>query len=281
MAKQAVRVTQFDKVTLITGGSRGIGEACARVFVEAGASVVICARNVRDGQALAAELNAQRPGCCHYEPCEVSDPQQVQRVVEKTVELYGRLDCLINNAGRHPDHHPIDEFSAEDFEDILRMNLVSYFAAAKYALPHLRKTKGSIINMSSLVGDVAQEWATTYCATKGGITAFTKALAVDEARHGVRVNAVLPGNIATPLYWVYVNAQESPQEVMDLCDSWQWAGRLGKPEEVANACLFLASDAASFVTGMELLVTGGAELAYGIKKPSEYMVNTQTPSKQR
>ncbi len=281
MSTQTAPGAHFDKVTLITGGSRGIGEACARVFVDAGASVVICSRNVHDGEALASALNAVRRGSCHYEPCDVSDPQQVRRVVEKTVELYGRLDCLINNAGRHPDHHPIDEFSAEEFEDVLRVNLVSYFAAAKYALPHLRKTRGSIINMSSLVGSIGQEWATTYCATKGGITAFTKALAVDEARHGVRVNAVLPGNIATPLYWVYVNAQEHPQEVMDLCDSWQWMGRLGKPEEVARACLFLASDAASFVTGIELAVTGGAELAYGIKKPSEYMVNTQTPSKQR
>jgi len=276
-----VRSNSSNSSALITGGSRGIGEACARAFVEAGGSVVICARKVADGEKLAAELNARWPGRCHYERCDVSDPDQVQHVVEKTVELYGRLDCLINNAGRHPDHHPIDEFSAEEFEELLRTNLVSYFAAAKYALPHLRKTKGSIINMSSLVGDIGQEWATTYCATKGGITAFTKALAVDEARHGVRVNAVSPGNVATPLYWVYVNAQQDWQAVMDLCDSWQWMGRLANPEEVANACLFLASDGASFVTGIELLVTGGAELAYGIKRPSEYMVNTQTPSKQR
>ena len=259
--------SNFDKVTIITGGSRGLGEGCARVFVEAGASVVICARGKEAGEALATELTATGPGTCIFEPCDVAEPEDIKRLIEKTVRLHGRLDCLINNAGWHPDHRPIDDFSIEDFKDLLQLNLVSYFAACKYALPYLRKTHGSIINMSSLVGNMGQEWAITYVATKGAITAMTKALAVDEARNEVRVNAVLPGVISTPLHKSFVESKENPQQVQDFIDSWQWMGRIGTIEEVGHACLFLASDRASFITGIELIVSGGAELAYGVKWP--------------
>jgi NAD(P)-dependent dehydrogenase (short-subunit alcohol dehydrogenase family) len=256
---------QFDKVTLITGGSRGIGAGCAHVFVTAGASVVICARGEEAGEAWAAELTDVGPGQCHFEPCDVSDPEGIRRLIEKTVKLYGRLDCLINNAGWHPDHHAIDDFSIEDFEHLLRLNLTSYFAACKYSLPYLRESNGSIINISSLVGSIGQEWSITYVATKGGITALTKALAVDEARHGVRVNSIAPGVIATPLLRSFIESNENPEEVEDYLESWQWLGRVGTIEDVGYACLYLASDQASFVTGIELPVSGGAELAYGIK----------------
>ena len=257
---------QFDgKAALITGGSKGIGKGCARVFVAAGWNVVICARGKEAGEAVAAELAAQGPGQCHFEACDVGVESDVKRAVERTVASYGRLDCLINNAGWHPDHRPIDDFSSQEFEALLRLNLVSYFNFCRYALPHLRKTKGSIVNVSSLVGQMGQEWATTYVATKGGITAFTKALAVDEARHGVRVNAVLPGNIQTPLFDTFVQSRADSAAVQEYVDSQQWTGRLGTAEEVAQVCLFLASDMAAFVTGVELPVSGGAELAYGIK----------------
>jgi NAD(P)-dependent dehydrogenase (short-subunit alcohol dehydrogenase family) len=269
--------SSHDKVTVITGGTRGIGEACARLFVQAGAAVVICARGSHAGEALAAELTAKGPGTCHFERCDVAKPDDIKRLIDTTIELHGRLDSLINNAGQHPDHRPIDDFSIEELEGLLRLNLVSYFAACKYALPHLRKTRGSIINMSSLVGSMAQEWATTYAATKGGISALTKALAIDEARHGVRVNAILPGRIATPAYYEFVEAQDDPQDAIDYNERMQWLGRLGEPMEVASACLFLSSDGASFITGIELLVTGGAELACGIKQPGRYLVSPGLP----
>jgi NAD(P)-dependent dehydrogenase (short-subunit alcohol dehydrogenase family) len=255
-------------VTLITGGSRGIGEGCARVFVARGAHVVICARGQEAGQALADELTALGPGTCHFEPCDVTRPADLQRVIAATVTLHGQLDCLINNAGWHPDHRPIDGFSIEDLQDLLQLNVVSYFAGCKYALPHLRASRGSIINISSLVGEIGQEWAVTYVTTKGAITAMTKALAVDEARHGVRVNAVLPGVISTPLHQSFVASSADPQATGDLVDSWQWLHRVGTIAEVGQACWFLASDAARFVTGIALPVSGGAELAYGPKLPS-------------
>ena len=120
----------FEKVVLITGGSKGIGAGCARVFCAAGARVMICARGREAGEALAAELSATGPGECRFEVCDVSKPEDIKQVVEKTVQGYGRLDCLINNAGTHPPHAPIDDFSVEDFKDLLQINLVSYFAAA-------------------------------------------------------------------------------------------------------------------------------------------------------
>ncbi len=260
-------IQSFDKVSLITGGSKGIGEGCARVFCAAGAPVVICARGREAGEALAAELTAQGPGECHFEPCDVSDPDQIRRVVDRTVERFGRLDCLVNNAGTHPPHRTIDEFTIEEFEQLLRVNLVSYFAGCKFALPHLRKTRGSIINLGSLVGVMGQQLATTYCATKGGISAFTKALAIEEARFDVRVNAVLPGNIISDSRIQGVAQSDNPEELDRLVDSWQWPGRSGSIEEAGQACLFLASDSASYITGIELIISGGSELGYGIKAP--------------
>ena len=254
-------------VSLITGGSKGIGEGCARVFCAAGAPVVICARGREAGEALAAELTAQGPGECHFEPCDVSRPDQIRRVVDRTVERYGRLDCLVNNAGTHPPHRTIDEFTIEEFEQLLRVNLVSYFAGCKYALPHLRKTRGSIVNMGSLVGVMGQQLATTYCATKGGISAFTKALAIEEARFGVRVNTVLPGNIISDSRIQGVAQSENPEELDRLVDSWQWPGRSGSIEEAGQACLFLASDSASYISGIDLIISGGSELGYGVKAP--------------
>ncbi len=267
MGKYQPGMTDFDKVTIITGGTRGIGAGCARAFVQAGAPVMIAARGKDEGEALAAELTALGPGACRYEPCDVTREEDLRRVVEKTVQWRGRLDCLINNAGWHPDKRPIDGFSVEEFEQLLRLNVVSYFLAAKFALPHLRKTHGSIINMGSLVGSMGQEWSCTYVAAKGAIAGFTKALAVDEARHGVRVNAVLPGTIATPSAEHFIANNPDPEGYRAYLHSWQWTGRPGTLEEAGQTCLFLASDGASFVTGMTLNLSGGAELAYGIKKP--------------
>ncbi len=268
MAERRTAIVGFDgRIVIVTGGSKGIGEGCARAFVAAGATTVICARGKDTGEAVAEELTKQGPGTCRFIPCDVNRVEDIKHVIETTVHDYGRLDCLVNNAGWHPLHLSIDEFSVEDFEKLLRLNLVSYFAACKYALPHLRQTNGNIVNMSSLVGEMAQEWATTYCATKGGITALTKALAVDEARNGVRVNAVLPGNIATPLEIGFIESKPNPQEIAEFIDSWQWAGRRGTIEEVGEACLFLASDQANYVTGVALIVSGGSELGYGVKWP--------------
>jgi len=253
-----------DKVVIVTGGTKGIGEGCVRVFVDAGSKVVFCARKTSAGEALAAELNAKGPGEAYFIACDVSKEEDVRRLIDKTLERYGRIDCLINNAGWHPPHKPIDDFTVQEFRDLLDLNLVSIFAACKFALPHLRKTKGNIINMSSLVGSMGQLHATTYVPTKGGITAFTKALAVDEALHDVRVNSVSPGNIYTPLWQEAIDAAPDPAKCRADGDAAQLLGRMGTPEEAGKLCLFLAAEA-TFTTGVDHILSGGAELAYGRK----------------
>ncbi|MFM2031654.1 MAG: hypothetical protein RLZZ297_419, partial [Chloroflexota bacterium] len=180
------------------------------------------------------------------------------------VAKHGRIDCLINNAGWHPPTRTIDQFSIQDFRDLLELNLVSIFAACKYALPYMRPVQGNIINMSSLVGTIAQPYATTYVATKGAITAFTKALAIDEAAHDVRVNCVSPGNIFTPLWQAGIDASPDPVLTRSYGDNAQLMGRMGTIEEAGKLCLFIAAEA-TFTTGVDHYLSGGAELAYGHK----------------
>jgi len=257
-------MTYTDKVVLITGGSKGIGRGCVEVFVAAGAKVVFCARHAEEGERLAVEVAKKGPGEATFIACNVAYPEELSGLIDKVIAKYDRLDCLINNAGWHPPHKPIDDFSLEDFRDLLELNLVSVFGACKFALPHLRKSKGNIINLSSLVGTMGQLYATTYVATKGAITAFTKALAIDEAKHGVRVNSVSPGNIYTPLWQEAIDAAQDPDQCREDGETAQPMGRMGTIEEAGKLCLFIASEA-TFTTGVDHIISGGAELGYGRK----------------
>lgn len=253
-----------DRVVIVTGGTKGIGRGCVEAFVGTGAMVVFCARHSSEGQSLAAELTKHGPGRSHFIACDVSQPEQVTDLINSTVSRYQQLDCLINNAGWHPPHKPIDEFSVEEFRELLDLNLVSIFVACKAALPHLRKTKGNIINLSSLVGTMGQLYGATYVATKGAISAFTKALAIDEAVHGVRVNSISPGNVYTPLWQEAIDAAPDPEQCRKDGEEAQLLGRMGTIEEVGRLCLFIASEA-TFTTGVDHIISGGAELGYGRK----------------
>ena len=253
-----------DKVVIVTGGSKGIGEGCVRVFAGAGAKVVFCARNEPAGQALAREVTARGPGQAFFARCDVSKTAEVEALVDLAVARHGALDCLVNNAGWHPPHRPLDDFSCQDFRDLFELNVMSVFAACRRALPHLRKTRGNIINMSSLVGAMGQLHATTYVATKGALTAFTKALAIDEAAHGVRVNSVSPGNIFTPLWQEAIDAAPDPARCRADGEAAQVLGRMGTIEETGRLCLFIAAEA-TFTTGVDHIQSGGAELGYGRK----------------
>ncbi|CAK6968839.1 -beta-hydroxysteroid dehydrogenase 14 [Scomber scombrus] len=189
-----------NKVAIVTGGSKGIGRGIVRVFVENGAKVVFCARGGAVGETLEAELNKAGPGSCKFVACDISKEDDIKRLIAVTVEHYGHIDCLVNNAGWHPPHKSTDNTTAEEFRELLNLNLVSYFLASKYALPYLRQRHGNIINVSSLVGSIGQKDAAPYVATKGAIIAMTKAMAVDESRYNVRVNCISPGNVMTPLW---------------------------------------------------------------------------------
>ena len=257
-----------DKVVIVTGGSKGIGEGCVRVFAGAGAKVVFCARNEPEGQALAREVTAAGPGQAFFVRCDVSKTDEVEALVDLAAARHGRLDCLVNNAGWHPPHRSIDNFSHQEFRDLFELNVMSVFAACRRALPHLRQTRGNIINMSSLVGAMGQLHAATYVATKGAVTALTKALAIDEAAHGVRVNSVSPGNIFTPLWQEAIDAAPDPAQCRADGEAAQVLGRMGTIEETGRLCLFIAAEA-TFTTGVDHVQSGGAELGYGRKSRTD------------
>lgn len=253
-----------DKVTIITGGSRGIGAGCVRVFVREGATVAFCSPDEAEGRALEAEVNAAGPGRAVFTALDVTHTAGLRAFIDGTAARFGRLDCLINNAGWHPPHKPIDDFSLDEFRALLELNLLAVFAASQAALPHLRRVQGNIINLGSLVGSMGQLHAVTYVATKGAVIAFTKALAVDEAAHGVRVNSVSPGNIYTPLWQEAIQASPDPARTRADGEAAQPLGRMGTTEEAGRLCLFIAAEA-TFTTGVDHILSGGAELAYGRK----------------
>jgi NAD(P)-dependent dehydrogenase (short-subunit alcohol dehydrogenase family) len=252
-----------DKVVLVTGGTRGIGEGCVEVFSEAGAHVVFCGLEPELGAAVARRVTAAGPGTATFIACDVTRHDELETLVAETVARHGRLDCLVNNAGWHPPHRPIDGFTVAEFRSLLELNLVSLFALCRMALPHLRTTRGSIVNIASLVGTMGQRHATTYVATKGAVLAFTKALALDEAPH-VRVNSVSPGNVFTPLWQEAIDAAADPAACREAGEAAQPLGRMGTPREVGLLCLYLAADA-TFTTGVDHILSGGAELGYGRK----------------
>ena len=183
-----------DRVVIVTGGSKGIGAGCAGVFCREGGLVAILSRGQEAGEAKATELSEKGPGRAIYLPCDVSLPEQIQVTVEKTVEKFGRLDCIINNAGWHPPATSIDETSVDDLQRLLDLNTIGTFAGAKFSVPHLKKTKGTIINISSMVGILGQDLASGYCGTKAAQLGFTRAWAKELGPQGIRVNAILPGN---------------------------------------------------------------------------------------
>ena len=255
-----------DKVVVITGSSSGIGKGCANEFVRAGARVVVSSNNAAAGEEVAKALRtiARDPGDVSFFFCDVRKVDDIRRLIEAAISSYGKIDCLINNAGWHPPHRPIDDFSVDEFRDLIELNLVSIFNACKLALPYLRQSRGNIINMASLVAAIGQRHAVTYVATKGAITALTKALAIDEAANGVRVNSVSPGNIYTPLWQEAIDAAPDPQQCRADGEAAQLIGRMGTIEEVGRLCLFIAAEA-TFTTGVDHIVSGGAELGYGRK----------------
>lgn len=250
------------KAAVVTGGSKGIGEGCARVFCAEGGLVAILARGKDAGESLAAELSRMGPGRAVYIPCDVADAEQLKRAIDRAAAEFGRIDCLINNAGWHPPATTIDDTRLEDLDNLIRMNFVSTFAGCKFALPYLRQTKGTIINMSSMVALLGQEHSSAYCSTKGAQLSLTKALAVELGREGIRVNAILPGNVDTPLMRDWAATLPDPQSALARVAALQVFGRMATGEEIGKIALFLATDDSSFLTGQAIEAEGGASLDY-------------------
>ncbi|MEU6788393.1 glucose 1-dehydrogenase [Nonomuraea angiospora] len=242
------------QVAIVTGAAAGMGAATARAFAAAGASVVLTDINQDAVEKTAQELSERG---CQILPlaCDVSDERQVAAAVGRTVDEFGRLDMAFNNAGiMIPDSDAADE-PAEAFDSVMAVNLRGVWACMKHELAQMRRQgSGAIVNCSSLAGLVGDARRASYDATKHGIVGLTKSAALEYAPRGVRINAVCPGTIDTPMVERMVNAGELD---MGAALAATPMARLGKAEEIASAVLWLCSPGASFVTGVALPVDGG------------------------
>jgi len=253
-----------DKVAIVTGGSKGIGFGCAKVFGQHGCRVVLASRGEEAGKAAESEL-VEAGVDAIFVRCDVTSESDMRALVEQALSRYGRLDCMVNNAGWHPPAQSIDEINVQDFESLLRLNLTSTFMGCKFAISHLRESKGSLINMSSEVALIGQTSAPSYASTKAAQIGLTRALALDLAPEGVRVNAVCPAGVMTPLMREWAATEFDPVVALKEVDHFHALGRMATIEEIGEVCAFLASAEASFVTGQVICPDGGAALGYGTK----------------
>jgi NAD(P)-dependent dehydrogenase (short-subunit alcohol dehydrogenase family) len=250
-----------DKVAIVTGSSKGIGEGIARVFSNEGARVVVVCRTEDAGMGMAEELGASE-GRAIFVKTDVTSSESIQKMIKQTIDVFGKLDVLVNNAGYHISKS-VENISEEEWDFLINTNLRSTFLCSKYAIPHLRKTRGNIINISSMVGQVGQPNAGAYTATKGGQIAMSKGMAIYLAPDGIRVNVICPGWIQTPLVDDWFNQQDDPEEWRRYVFKQHPLGRIGTIGECGKAALFLACDEdSSFITGITLDIEGGVTLGY-------------------
>lgn len=249
-----------DKVAIVTGASKGIGEGIAREFSREGANVVVVSRGESEGIKMADELGSAE-GRAMFVRTDVTKSEDIQALIAKTIETFGKLDILVNNAGYHISKN-VEETSEQEWEFIQNTNLRSTFLCSKYAIPHLRKTRGNLINISSMVGLVGQPNAGAYSATKGGQIAMSKGMAIDFAPDGIRVNVICPGWIQTPLVEDWFGQQKDPDAARKYIFGQHPLGRIGTIDECGKAAVYLASDDAAFVTGITLNIDGGITLGY-------------------
>jgi NAD(P)-dependent dehydrogenase (short-subunit alcohol dehydrogenase family) len=251
MTSKTVQFGLEGKVTLITGAAQGIGEACARRFAREGAHVVLADVDDARGQRLATELAAL------YVHCDVGDSAQVSALVQRTMAQHGRIDVLVNNAGIFK-AAPFLEVTEEDFDAVMRVNLKGAFLVAQAVARHMAMAKsGCVVNMSSVNAVLAIPSIASYNMSKGGINQLTRVMALSMAEYGVRVNAVAPGTIATELA---AKAVLTSDEARARILSRTPMQRLGTPEEIADVVAYLASDAASYLTG-EIITADGGRMA--------------------
>ena len=240
------------KVAIVTGGSRGIGFAVAKLFSEAGAKVVITSKNSEKLNDAASNLN------CLAVRADVRNSNDVKNVIKQTIEKFGRIDILINNAGIFPRISRLHEISENDWNEVLDTNLSGPYRFAREAIPYLQKNGGVIINVSSDAGLRAYPDfnADAYSASKAALNLLTKTWALQYAKDKIRVNAICPGVVDTDMTAPFLKTESD----RDFMNSDHPIGRMGKPEEVAKTILFLASDDSAWTTGTVMTVDGGESL---------------------
>jgi NAD(P)-dependent dehydrogenase (short-subunit alcohol dehydrogenase family) len=247
----------MDEVVVITGAAGGIGRATARAFAAGGAALVIADLDAAAGEALVEELRGEGAQAT-FVRCDVRSSDDVRDLVAAAVGQHGRIDVAVNNAGIT--HLPADtaDFAVEEFDRILAVNLRGVFLGLRHELPvMIRQGSGAVVNVASVLGLVGFAGAAAYVAAKHGVVGLTRVAGLETAQQGVRVNAVCPGFIETPMVTVHGIAAARGTETFDQIAALHPMGRMGQPEEIARAAVFLASEDSSFMTGQTLVLDGG------------------------
>lgn len=250
--------TLHNKIILITGGGDGIGLECAKAYASAGATVCVADNNPK------SELNfSGLAGNNHsFFYCDVTMEPDVKNTIEEIIKMYGRLDAVHNNVGLAAPSKPLHTTTNNEWELLMNVNLRSILFTTRYAIEHLKKTNGCILNTSSLVGSIGQDNHAAYAATKGAVNALTKSMALDYAPLNIRVNAVAPAAIKTPMLEAWSKEQPDSDNIQKYLDNLQPLGKMPEGDVIADTCVFLLSNSARFITGCILPVSGGAELGY-------------------
>lgn len=248
----------MDRVAIVTGGNSGIGRAAAVLFAEEGAQVLIAARDPEKSATVVEEIR-EGGGSAASVVCDVRVPNDCERAVAAAVEEFGRLDVLFNNAGVIYRERTAPATSVQEWDSTFDVNTRGTFLMSKFSVPEMAKNPGggAIVNNASYLGLVGTRGAAAYCASKGAVVLLTRAMALDHGPDGIRVNCICPGSVDTPMLRNEMEEMGGVEKVRSLFEEKHPQGRIASPEEIAEAALYLASDAARFVTGACLPVDGG------------------------
>ena len=248
-----------NKVIFLTGGTEGIGFECAKIYHNVGAKICIISNSEKSIEQAAAKLVSDDIIFIH---ADVSVADDVKNAIAETVRKFGKIDVIHNNAGISSPSKTACETTEAEWDRLFDINVKGIYHTVCYGINELKITRGNILNTSSLVGEIGQEIHAAYSATKGAINALTKSMALDYAQYGIRVNAVAPAGVWTPMLRSWSAQQPDADSVKNYLDDIHPLGYCPEGDVIADACLFLISENARFITGCILPVTGGAELGY-------------------
>ena len=246
------------KVIVLTGGAEGIGRECAMAYAREGAAVAIFDRDIAAGQRTTYELGSESVAL----QVDLCDGGAVEAAISQVLDSFGRIDAVHNNVGIASPSKPLHLTTEQEWDDLHRVNLKSVYWTTRFAFESLVASKGSILNTASMVGLIGQQDHAAYVATKGGMISLTKALAADYARYSIRVNAVCPAGVWTPMLENWCGEQADPDSIRQYLDDIHLLGACPHGDVIADAAVFLLSNKARFITGCILPVSGGAELGY-------------------
>ena len=248
-----------NKTAIVTGGAAGIGEQIVRNFVAEGCKVAIFDKNI-NGLKLEEELNSNGFNTKYYQ-CDITDENSIIKCINESLTYLSNINILVNNAGIGKSGNILTT-NNNDCDEIIKVNLTGTYLVTKHCLENLINSKnGSIVNIASVAGIVAVKDRFAYCTSKGGVISLTKSIALDFVKENIRANAICPGTVNTPWVERITQDYENPAEARELMRQRQPLGRLGEPEEIAQAAIYLGSDESKFITGTTLVIDGGLTMA--------------------